>query len=115
LQASRWAASSRNLSRSHSDRINRLVILSAVAGRTAEERAKVVDRLALLKTGGIPAVSAAAEDRWFTPEFRQRHPERVARRMRELLATIPFPMPPPTPCLPPAIWAIGSARSASRP
>ena len=78
-----------SLALSRSDRINRLVIVSAVAGRTAEERAKVVDRLALLKTGGIPAVSAAAEDRWFTPEFRQRHPERVARRMRELLANDP--------------------------
>jgi pimeloyl-ACP methyl ester carboxylesterase len=70
-------------------RIDRLVILSAVAGRTAEERAKVADRLALLKKGGIPAVTAAAEERWFTPEFRQHHPERVAQRLRELLANDP--------------------------
>jgi len=78
-----------SLALSHAGRIDRLVILSAVAGRTAEERAKVVNRLALLKEGGIPAVSVAAEERWFTPEFRQRHPERVARRMRELLANDP--------------------------
>jgi pimeloyl-ACP methyl ester carboxylesterase len=70
-------------------RIDRLVILSAVAGRTAEERAKVVDRLALLKKGGIPAVTAAAEERWFTPEFRQQHPKRVAQRLRELVANDP--------------------------
>jgi (E)-2-((N-methylformamido)methylene)succinate hydrolase len=70
-------------------RVCRLAILSAVAGRTAEERAKVVDLLALLKEGGIPAVTAAAEERWFTPEFGREHPERVARRLRELLANDP--------------------------
>ncbi len=78
-----------SLALSDPDRIERLVVLSAVAGRTAEERARVVGRLELLKEGGIPAVTAAAEDRWFTPEFRQRHPERVAQRMRELLANDP--------------------------
>jgi len=77
------------LALSEPGRIDRLVILSAVAGRTAEERAKVVGRLALLQEGGIAAVTAAAEERWFTPEFRQRHPERVAQRMRELLSNDP--------------------------
>jgi 3-oxoadipate enol-lactonase len=71
------------------DRVERLAILSAVAGRTAEERARVVGRLELLKQGGIPAVTTAAEERWFTPAFRERHPERVAQRMRELLANDP--------------------------
>ena len=78
-----------SLALSDPDRINKLVILSAVAGRTAEEREKVVSRLALLKEGGIPAVTAAAEERWFTPEFRKQYPERVAQRMRELLANDP--------------------------
>jgi 3-oxoadipate enol-lactonase len=68
------------------DRIDRLAILSAVAGRTSEERAKVVGRLKLLQEGGIAAVTAAAEERWFTPEFRSKHPERVQQRMVELLA-----------------------------
>jgi (E)-2-((N-methylformamido)methylene)succinate hydrolase len=68
------------------ERIERLAILSAVAGRTAEERGKVVDRLKLLQQGGIAAVTAAAEERWFTPEFRARHPARVQQRMAELLA-----------------------------
>lgn len=75
-----------SLALSDPDRIDRLAILSAVAGRTADERAKVVGRLKLLKEGGIPAVTAAAEDRWFTAEFRAKHPERVAQRMAELLA-----------------------------
>ena len=70
-------------------RIDRLVILSAVAGRTTEERAKVVDRLKLLHEGGIAAVTAAAEERWFTPEFRAANPDRVKARMQELLANDP--------------------------
>ena len=70
-------------------RIDRLAILSAVAGRTADERAKVVGRLKLLRDGGIAAVTVAAEERWFTPEFRAGHPERVQQRMAELLANDP--------------------------
>lgn len=71
------------------DRIKRVAIISAVAGRTDEERAKVQDRLKLLRDEGIAAVTAAAEERWFTPEFRSAHPDRVERRMAELLANDP--------------------------
>lgn len=78
-----------SLALSDPDRIDRLAILSAVAGRTADERAKVVGRLKLLSEGGIAAVTGAAEERWFTQEFRTRHPERVAQRMAELLANDP--------------------------
>ena len=78
-----------SLSLSHPGRIDRLAILSAVAGRTAEERGKVVGRLKLLQEGGIAAVTAAAEERWFTAEFRAEHPERVKARMEELLANDP--------------------------
>src|SRR5258708_4741668 len=67
----------------------RLVVLRGVAGRTAEERGKVVGRLKLLQEGGIAAVTAAAEERWFTPEFRAKHPERIQQRMAELLANDP--------------------------
>lgn len=67
-------------------RIDRLAILSAVAGRTAEEREKVAARLAILKEKGIGAITGAAEDRWFTPEFRAANPERIARRLAELKA-----------------------------
>lgn len=78
-----------SLALSHPDRIDRLAILSAVAGRTPEERGKVVGRLKLLQEGGIAAVTAAAEERWFTAEFRAEHPERVQSRMVELLANDP--------------------------
>ena len=78
-----------SLALSDAVRIGRLAILSAVAGRTEAERAKVVGRLKLLAEGGIAAVSAAAEERWFTPEFRATHPERVKQRMAELMANDP--------------------------
>jgi (E)-2-((N-methylformamido)methylene)succinate hydrolase len=71
------------------ERIDRLVILSAVAGRSAEERERVVSRLALLRDGGIAAVTNAAEERWFTPEFRAAHPDKVKLRIAQLLANDP--------------------------
>jgi (E)-2-((N-methylformamido)methylene)succinate hydrolase len=77
------------LALSDGERIDRLAIISAVAGRTEEERAKVENRLELLRTEGIAAIIAAAEERWFTPEFRAAHPERVERRLAELLANDP--------------------------
>jgi pimeloyl-ACP methyl ester carboxylesterase len=65
-------------------RIDNLIILSAVAGRTPEERAKVVDRLKVVQTESIGSVTGAAAERWFTPEFRAEHPEKVAARLAEL-------------------------------
>jgi pimeloyl-ACP methyl ester carboxylesterase len=78
-----------SLALSDAERIDRLAIISAVAGRTPEERAKVVDRLKLLRDKGIAAITAAAEDRWFTAEFRAAHPEQLAQRMAELLKNDP--------------------------
>ena len=66
------------------EHIDNLMILSAVAGRTDEERAKVAHRLKLVQTEGIAAVVGAAEERWFTPEFRAAHPDKVATRLKEL-------------------------------
>lgn len=77
------------LALSHPERIDKLAIISAVAGRTPEEREKVAERLALLKSAGISGISAAAEERWFTPAFRADHPERVRQVMAELLANDP--------------------------
>ena len=68
----------------HAQRVRRLVLLSAVAGRTAEERERVQARLAVLKEQGIAGITGAAQERWFTPEFVARNPDMVARRMRQL-------------------------------
>jgi 3-oxoadipate enol-lactonase len=68
----------------HAHRVRRLVLLSAVAGRTAEERERVQLRLTVLREQGIAAITGAAQERWFTPEFIARNPDLVARRMRQL-------------------------------
>jgi len=69
----------------HPARVRRLVLLSAVAGRTAEERERVQARLTILREQGIGAITAAAQERWFTAGFIARHPEVVESRMRQLL------------------------------
>lgn len=73
----------------HPSRAERLALISAVCGRNAEERRKVRGRLELLKTKGIEAIIGAAEDRWFTDEFRRDHPDKVALRMQQLCANDP--------------------------
>jgi (E)-2-((N-methylformamido)methylene)succinate hydrolase len=68
----------------HASRVCRLVLLSAVAGRTAEERERVQARLAILRDQGVAAMTGAAQERWFTKDFIARNPDLVARRMRQL-------------------------------
>ncbi|SEM39190.1 Pimeloyl-ACP methyl ester carboxylesterase [Roseovarius azorensis] len=72
------------LATDNTDRFDRIVILSAVAGRTEEERGKVVARLDLIRDGGMDAITGAAADRWFTEEFARRHPEVIENRIAEL-------------------------------
>ena len=68
----------------HADRVRRLVLLSAAAGRTAEERDRVQTRLAILREQGVAAITGAAQERWFTPDFIARNPDLVAQRMWQL-------------------------------
>jgi pimeloyl-ACP methyl ester carboxylesterase len=70
-------------------RVDRLVLLSAVAGRTEQERARVRERLEILRTQGIAAITGAAQNRWFTDGFIAAHPELVMKRMQELKANHP--------------------------
>ncbi len=74
------------LARSHADRFERVVLLSAVAGRTPAEREKVVARLQMIRDDGMDAIVGAAHDRWFTEEFARRHPDVIERRIAELKA-----------------------------
>jgi pimeloyl-ACP methyl ester carboxylesterase len=67
-------------------RLKQIVLISTVAQRTPEERRRVVERAALLRRDGIMAVTGAASERWFTPEFKERNPDRVAQRLAELAA-----------------------------
>ncbi len=69
--------------------VNKLVILSAVAGRTEAEREKVVQRLRNLENNDLDANIELAMERWFSPGFRQNHPELVQQRVDGLRSTDP--------------------------
>lgn len=61
------------------DRLVRLVLLSTVAGRTEEEKARVLKRLEIVANGIPGAHFENSVERWFTDEFRAANPEIIAR------------------------------------
>jgi (E)-2-((N-methylformamido)methylene)succinate hydrolase len=71
------------------DSVATLTIVSSIAGRTPTERAKVEERAAQLATGGAPVHLQTAVERWFSDEFRERHPEIVRQRMVRSLENDP--------------------------
>jgi pimeloyl-ACP methyl ester carboxylesterase len=73
----------------HPNRVQALTIVSAVAGRTAEQRAAVVKRAEDLARGGATMTVGDAIERWFTPEFRARHPEIIERQIQRVLGNDP--------------------------
>lgn len=68
------------------DAIRTLTLVSTVSGRTDDERAKVLERARLVREQGIESVVRAAEDRWFSPAFKARHPELISQRLAQLTA-----------------------------
>lgn len=64
----------------HPEYIDRLIIMGSVAGRTEDEKVRVMDRLEILRSLGPLGHYDASVDRWFTPEFRAAHPEIMAKR-----------------------------------
>ena len=63
------------LSRRHPQRVDRLAVLSAAAGRTEEERRKVMERIALIASGIAGDHFRNSLSRWFTDEFSAANPE----------------------------------------
>jgi pimeloyl-ACP methyl ester carboxylesterase len=57
------------------DRVERLALLSAVAGRTEEERRRVMERLAIVEHGIPGEHFRRSLPRWFSDEFRRANPE----------------------------------------
>ncbi|NNE21612.1 MAG: alpha/beta fold hydrolase [Rhizobiales bacterium] len=69
----------------HPHRLNRLALISTIAGRTQDERETVRKRAETLKSEGAVTHLSVAVDRWFTDEFRKAHPDVLeARRKRSL-------------------------------
>jgi 3-oxoadipate enol-lactonase len=71
------------------ERVSKLVIMSAVAGRTEEERAAVVQRAEQLATGGATLTIDSSIERWFTPEFRANNPEIIEQHIANIMSNDP--------------------------
>ena len=61
------------------DRVDRLALLSAAAGRTEEERQRVMERLAIVEHGIPGEHFRRSLSRWFSDEFRRTNPELLER------------------------------------
>ncbi|SEF54592.1 alpha/beta fold hydrolase [Bosea lathyri] len=66
------------LALTHQERIQRLVLLATVAGRTEDERERVASRLAALQAGDRGSHYDASLSRWLTEDFQARNPELIA-------------------------------------
>jgi pimeloyl-ACP methyl ester carboxylesterase len=73
----------------HPERTDKLVVISAVAGRTATERQQLVERAEALARGGAQRTVGDALGRWYTPEFRNAHPEMIETASSNVLLNDP--------------------------
>lgn len=62
----------------HPDRLNAMVVLSSVFDRSERQRAGVLRRLVETSEQGPAANVDGALERWFSPSFRDAHPECIA-------------------------------------
>lgn len=73
----------------HSDRLSALALISTVAGRSPEERQRVLARRDTLRAEGPLVHLVNSVERWFTPEFIAANPEIVERRRKDAMLNDP--------------------------
>ena len=73
----------------HPDRVAALIPVGAVAGRSDEERERVLQRYAEVAEHGPYEVAKISVDRWYTPEYLAEHPEAGARTLERMGALDP--------------------------
>ncbi len=73
----------------HPERLDRLILISTIAGRTEEERDKVQVRAHALSQDGAAGHLNAATDRWFTEAFRLANPQLLEWRRQKSLRNDP--------------------------
>ncbi len=73
----------------HPERVGKIVLVSTVAGRNAEERQAIVDLVETLEREGAANILDRAIGRWFTPAFAAANPQVIARRKARVLGTDP--------------------------
>lgn len=70
------------------ERIDRLVLVSTTSGYPPEARAMWGDRIAAVRANGMEPLVAPTLERWFTPAWRQAHPD-VMTRIGALIRATP--------------------------
>ncbi|WP_020497933.1 alpha/beta fold hydrolase [Sciscionella marina] len=73
----------------HPERVRSLVTISAVAGRTPQQRAAVLDRLDRIENDGPEAVAKESVERWYSAEYLHAHPEVRDRTLARMAALDP--------------------------
>ena len=71
------------------ERITKLVLVDAVAGRTPEEQARSAARIEVVREKGLAFIAAGNREFWFSDDFRRAHPEAVEARVRQFMACDP--------------------------
>jgi (E)-2-((N-methylformamido)methylene)succinate hydrolase len=74
----------------HPQRVATVALLSAVAARTPEQRAAVIERADQLAAGGAERTVGAALERWYTPEFRAKHQDLLAQQAERVKSNDPM-------------------------
>ncbi|MBS0374377.1 MAG: alpha/beta fold hydrolase [Proteobacteria bacterium] len=75
--------------RRYPGRVLSLGLYSTAAFRTTDDAARVQGVVAAMRARGIAPVLETLRDRWFTPDFAQRSPEVIERRLRQVIDTDP--------------------------
>jgi pimeloyl-ACP methyl ester carboxylesterase len=71
------------------DRVLSLGLLSTAAFRTEDDSAKVMGVVEAMEDQGIPDILKTLTARWFTDGFIEKHPNVVANRLKQVVATNP--------------------------
>lgn len=68
-----------NIALTAPERVRKLFLLSTVAGRNEDEKARVLARLAALQAGGRGAHFDASVSRWFSDDFSRNNPDKLEK------------------------------------
>jgi pimeloyl-ACP methyl ester carboxylesterase len=69
------------------ERVAALAVIGTVYGRSAEQRAKALERVDYLARHGAAALAETNRERWFSEAFRRTHPDVVERRVAQVAAS----------------------------
>ncbi|MBF8187678.1 alpha/beta fold hydrolase [Nonomuraea sp. K274] len=75
------------LAATHPEVVSKLVVIGAVAGRTEQEQAAVLERLAMVEAEGPGGAARESVERWYSKDYLAAHPgvgEEIIARMERL-------------------------------